>query len=249
MSLCLRLQDVYGSYDKRNIVRGLSLTIWPGEIVGIVGPNGAGKSTLLKMIAGLMPLDKGEIFLGDQKISSLPPYECARLGIGYLMQGGRTFPSLSVAENLALGALLVPRNERRQAVGQIAELFELTNDLKKPVAILSGGQRQRLSMAVVLVGRPSVLLLDEPSSGISPILIKTVFHALGEYQKVHNAAILLVEQHLSSVMDFADRVVVVVDGRIKAETNNPQDLLSPDVLDSLFWSSNEALALERLSLS
>lgn len=242
MSSGLRLHDVHASYDKREVVRGVSLDVREGEMLGIVGPNGAGKSTLLRVIAGLMSLDQGEIRLHEQAVSMVPPHERARRGIGYLMQGGRTFPSLSVAENLAIGALILPKAERRKTVSAIAEMFGLKNDLKKPVAILSGGQRQRLSMAVVLAGKPSVLLLDEPSSGVSPAFVKGAFRSLAQYQELHKASILLVEQHLSSVIDFANRAVVMVDGRIKAETRNPQDLLSKDLLDSLFWSSTETPA-------
>jgi ABC-type branched-subunit amino acid transport system ATPase component len=239
MSSGLRLQHVHSSYDKREIVRGVSLEVWEGETLGIVGPNGAGKSTLLRLIAGLMSLDEGEIFLHEQDISTLPPHERARRGVGYLMQGGRTFPSLSVAENLAIGALILPKQERRKTVSAIAEMLGLKNDLKKPVAILSGGQRQRLSMAVVLAGKPSVLLLDEPSSGVSPAFVKGAFRGLAQYQELHKTSILLVEQHLSSVIDFAKRAIVMVDGRIKAETKAPQDLLSKDLIDSLFWSNPE----------
>lgn len=243
MTSSLRLKDVHCSYDKREIVRGVSLSVSKGETLGIVGPNGAGKSTLLRLIAGLMDLDAGEIFLYEREISALPPYGRAQRGIGYLMQGGRTFPSLSVGENLATGALVLPKQERRKTVSAIAEMFGLKNDLKKPAAILSGGQRQRLSMAVVLAGKPSVLLLDEPSSGVSPAFVQGAFHALAQYQELHEAGILLVEQHLSSVIDFADRAVVMVDGRIKAETNDPPDLLSKELLDALFWSSTEAPAV------
>jgi ABC-type branched-subunit amino acid transport system ATPase component len=239
MSSRLRLKDVHSSYDKRKVIRGVSLKVREGETLGIVGPNGAGKSTLLRLIAGLMNLDHGEIFLHKQNVSTLPPHERARRGIGYLMQGGRTFQSLSVAENLAIGALILPKPERRKTVSAIAEMFGLKNDLKKPVAILSGGQRQRLSMAVVLAGKPSILLLDEPSSGVSPAFVKAVFRGLAQYQELHKTSILLVEQHLSSVIDFANRAIVMVDGQIKAETRNPQDLLSKDLLDSLFWTSAE----------
>ena len=239
MSTALQLQDVHSSYDKREVIRGVSLSVRHGESVAMVGPNGAGKSTVLKMIAGLANLDGGKILLHEHDIGWLPSYERSRLGLGYLMQGGRTFPSLSVGENLAMGTLVLPKSQRRQALREVAELFELTGELKKLAGILSGGQRQRLSMGMVLAGRPSVLLLDEPSSGVSPTVVKSAFRALTEYQQLHNAAILLVEQQLSAVIDFADRALVLVDGRIKAETDNLQQLLSRSVVDSLFWSRNE----------
>jgi ABC-type branched-subunit amino acid transport system ATPase component len=159
------------------------------------------------------------------------------------MQGGKTFPSLSVAENLALGVLPLPRRKRKQAINETAELFQLTGDLRKPAGILSGGQRQRLAIAIVMAGRPTTLLLDEPSAGLTPLLVQGIFRILRRYQQEHGVSILLVEQHLSAAIDFADRVVVLVDGRVVRETKDPQQVLSKKVLDSLFRADGEKLAL------
>lgn len=243
MSTALQLSEVHSSYEKRQVIRGVSLSVAQGETVAVVGPNGAGKSTILRMIAGLAGLDRGSILMHTHEIGSLPSYERSRLGLGYLMQGGRTFPSLSVGENLAMGAEVLPPNKRREAIREVVELFELKSELKKLAAILSGGQRQRLSMAMVMAGQPSVLLLDEPSSGVSPSLVISAFRTLTEYQQRHNVAILLIEQQLPAAIEFADRALVLVDGLIKAETDDPQQLLSWGVVDSLFWSRSEDLVV------
>src|SRR6185295_3347537 len=142
MNFCLRVQQISASYRNREIIRGVSLSVMEGQSVAIIGPNGAGKSTLLKAIAGFVNVDRGRILLHNENVRSLPPHERSRLGLGYLMQGGKTFPSLSVAENLAIGAFALPRREQRRVINETAELFRLTGDLKKPVGILSGGQRQ-----------------------------------------------------------------------------------------------------------
>src|ERR1041384_2311818 len=206
LTTTLRVHDLRSSYDKRQIVRGVTLSVRQGETLAIIGPNGAGKSTLLKAIAGLASIDDGEIFLRDQDISTLLPHERTRRGLGYLMQGGRAFSSLSVGENLAIGAQTQPRSRRQRVVTEIAEVFQLTGELRKSVGVLSGGQRQRVGMAVVLVGHPSALLLDEPSAGLAPVVVKGIFQALREYQTRHSAAVLLVEQQLSAAIDFADRI-------------------------------------------
>lgn len=243
MRIYLRLQGVRGSYGNRQTICSVSLSVREGQSLAIIGPNGAGKSTLLKMIAGFVKVDSGKILLDDYDISLLQPYERAHLGIGYLMQGGKTFPSLTVGENLAIGASVLPRRERPGAIAETVELFQLTDDLKKPAAILSMGQRQRLAIAIVMVARPATLLLDEPSAGLAPALVQDIFALLREYQKQREAAILLVEQHLAAAINFADRVAVLVDGRITADTKDPQKMLSQEVLDSLFWSDTAALAL------
>ena len=243
MSISLRVQGIRTSYRSREVVRGVSFSLREGKSLAIIGPNGSGKSTVLKAIAGFVNLDSGRILLQNHDISSLHPYERSHLGIGYLMQGGKTFPSLSVAENLSIAALALPRHERQRAIDKIAERFQLTGDLKKTVGILSGGQRQRLAIALVMVCRPGILLLDEPSAGLTPLLVQEIFRILDKYKQEHNVSILLVEQHLSAALDFADRVVVLVNGRITAETNDPQKVLSKEALDCLFRSDIEMLSL------
>lgn len=220
MSHVLHLRDVRSSYQQREVIKGISLSVRPGETVTIVGPNGAGKSTILKLVAGLAPVTTGKILLDDREITSLEPYQRRRIGIGYLLQGGRSFPSLSVQENLALGALTLPSKDRQQSIRETAEMLELEKSLPKPAAILSGGQRQRLALAIVLVGKPRLLLLDEPSTGVDPLLVSKIFRDLAAYQRRYDVAMVLVEQQTSRAIELANRVVVLKSGQIVMDKNH-----------------------------
>lgn len=213
MSLPLAISDLQAGYEPGlPIVRGANLRVEPGEILAILGPNGAGKSTLVKAVAGLVPVSAGSVHLGDREITRVPAHQLGALGLGFVPQTENVFTNLSIAENLELAASLqrVPAKERLPA------LYALFPDLARQRTLLagrlSGGQRQMLAMARALVRLPHVLMLDEPSAGLSPKLVNEVFAKLREI-RAGGVTIVLVEQNVKAALAIADRAAVLVEGR------------------------------------
>jgi branched-chain amino acid transport system ATP-binding protein len=199
------------------IVRGIDLAVRRGELVVVLGPNGAGKSTLVKAIAGLVPIHSGTASLGENDITAVPTHEKVRHGLAFVPQTENIFATLSIDDNLLLAANILPR-ERRKA--RIADLYAMFPDLAARPSLragqLSGGQRQMLAVARALVVEPAVLILDEPSAGLSPKIVSEVFSRL----KAINAAgvtIVLVEQNVKAALAIADRGVILVEGLLRHE--------------------------------
>lgn len=194
------------------IVRGASLRAAPGEIVAILGPNGAGKSTFVKAVAGLVPVSGGRVRLGDIDITRLPAHRLVHAGLAFVPQTENVFAGMTVAENLELAAAIVkaPREER------VAPMYAMFPDLERqrrlPAGRLSGGQRQMLAVARALIARPRVLMLDEPSAGLSPKLVAQVFAKLAEV-RAGGVTLVLVEQNVKAALALADRAAVLVEGR------------------------------------
>lgn len=235
MGTLLRIDGVHAAYKKKDVIRGVSLSARRGQAIAIIGPNGAGKSTLLRVVAGFLETSRGRVLVGEADVSRLAPHERARLGVSYLMQGGRVFPSLTVAENLEMAALALARGARAERIAEVVEMLTLREALGRRVDALSGGWKHRLALAMAFVGRPSVLLLDEPTAGLSPALTRHVFRVLEQYLQEGETTILLVEQNVQVALGFAHRAVVISDGKITAETKRPAQWLAEGVLDSLFW--------------
>jgi branched-chain amino acid transport system ATP-binding protein len=235
MNISLRLDGVYAAYKKKEIVCGISLSARGGQSVALIGPNGAGKSTLLKIAAGFLPPHKGRVLIEGCDVSDAAAHERARLGVGYLMQGGRVFHSLTVRGNLDMATLDLSASEREERIEEIVGMLGLQAKLKLRAGALSGGWKQCLALAMVLVRRPSIILLDEPSAGLSPILTERLFVILDEYRQAHSAVILLVEQNVQAALKFAHRAIVLVEGRIADETKHPESWLIKGKLDALFW--------------
>lgn len=217
MTAALDLSAIEGGYEPGlPILRGASVSVAPGEIVALLGPNGAGKSTLVKAAAGLVPIWSGSVRLGGRDITGLPAHRMVHEGLGFVPQTENVFANLSVLENLLLAAALVARGRRRD----IGEMFALFPDLDRQRRLaagrLSGGQRQMLAVARALVASPTVLMLDEPSAGLSPKLVGVVFERLRAVRET-GVAILLVEQNVKAALALADRAVVLVDGRDRLE--------------------------------
>jgi branched-chain amino acid transport system ATP-binding protein len=213
-----------------NILQGIDLVVSKGEVVSIIGPNGAGKSTLLKAIMGLINISAGRFYIEGSEKTNLPTHKIVNEGVGYVPQVANVFPSLTIEENLDMGAWSLTQN-RKESILKIFEDFPLLADRKKEKAgNLSGGQRQILALARALVTSPEILLLDEPSAGLSPMAIDDVFKTIKEINK-NGVSILLVEQNAKRALKFSDRGYVLDQGRNAYQGKGTDLLDDPRVVD------------------
>jgi branched-chain amino acid transport system ATP-binding protein len=215
------------------IVKGVNLRVAAGEIHAVFGPNGAGKSTLVKAIAGLVPVSGGAVSLGDRDITTTSAHRLIHQGLAFVPQTENIFAGLTVRENLELAAAIVKADLGRK----LDELDHLFPDLTALRALkagrLSGGQRQMLACARALMASPTVLILDEPSAGLSPLFVELVFGRLREVRTA-GVTILLVEQNVKAALAICDRATVLVDGRERL-TATPDQLRDPQVLADLYF--------------
>ena len=213
-----------------NILQGIDLVIKENEIISIIGPNGAGKSTLLKAIMGLIPISGGRLYFNNTQIINVKSHELVKKGIGYVPQVLNVFPTLTVEENLEIG-LWTKTKDTRENKKEIFEMFPILLTKKREKAgNLSGGQRQLLALGRALISKPNVLLLDEPSAGLSPIAIDEVFKSIKEINN-EGVSILLVEQNAKRALSFCDRGYVLDQGK-NSYTGSGKDLLDdPNVID------------------
>jgi branched-chain amino acid transport system ATP-binding protein len=221
------------------IVRGVDLRVGRGEFVAILGPNGAGKSTLVKAIAGLVPIHSGTVRQGDADITAVPAHEKVRHGLAFVPQTENVFATLSINDNLLLAADILPKEKR---AARIAALYAMFPDLAARPSLragqLSGGQRQMLAVARALIVEPSVLMLDEPSAGLSPRIVGEVFEKLRAIN-ASGITIVLVEQNVRAALAIADRAIILVEGRIEHE--GPAATLADDpVVAELYLGGRKA---------
>ncbi len=200
----------YGAADE--ILKGAALEVGPGALVAIIGPNGAGKSTLLKAIAGLLRLKAGSIVLDGVAIEGMSTRERARAGIAFVPQEANVFPTMTVRENLEMGGFLEPKASAGRIEGLFGRFPMLAEKRRAAARTLSGGQRQVLAMAMALMVQPRLLLLDEPSAGLSPKAAETLFDGIAAIH-AEGTAIAMVEQNAQEALAIADMGVVLVDGR------------------------------------
>ena len=213
-----------------NILQGIDLVVSEGEIISIIGPNGAGKSTLLKAIMGLINVSAGRFFINGVEKTNLSTHKIINEGIGYVPQVENVFPSLTIEENLEIGAWSLTKN-RKSTITKVLKDFPLLNERKKEKAgNLSGGQRQILALARALVTSPNLLLLDEPSAGLSPVAINEVFKTIKEINE-KNVSILLVEQNAKRALKFSNRGYVLDQGRNAYQGEGVELLNDPRVVD------------------
>ena len=196
----LKLENIHAGYGQKEVLKGVSLEISAGEIVALLGPNGAGKSTVLKVIAGLLAPTAGTVIYGEQNIVRMPTYRRARNGIGYLMQNGPVFGSLTVAEH--------------QRLATSSEPGLVVPNVNKRGGVLSGGERQRLAVELCLRRKPRLLLLDEPSAGIAPDAAATIYADIKDRIARTDTAVLVVEQRLCFLTNFATRVMMMRSGGV-----------------------------------
>jgi branched-chain amino acid transport system ATP-binding protein len=216
-------------------VRGVSLTVDRGEIVGLIGPNGAGKSSTLHAIMGLVPAAAGDMRLRGRSLAGRRPEDVARAGVALVPEGRRIFAELTVEENLRLGLAGRRNGKRGDGLAPAYELFPVVHEFRgRQAGALSGGQQQQLAIARALVADPEVLLLDEPSLGLAPQLVDVVFDALQEI-RAHGLAILLVEQRAQRTVALADRTHVLSHGRLRV-TLGPEAAGDSETLVSAYFS-------------
>jgi len=212
----LRLENVNTYYGNIQALHDLCLEIHEGEIVTLIGANGAGKTTTLMSICGVVPPRTGEIFFGDLSLVGLSPDQVVRLGICQVPEGRRIFPDLTVAENLDMGAFL--RRDKqgiRQDLDYIYSLFPILRDRRhQPGGTLSGGEQQMLAISRALMARPRLLLLDEPSMGLAPIVVRQIFEIITKINREQGTTIFLVEQNAYLALKTAHRGYVLENGRI-----------------------------------
>lgn len=215
----LELKDVHTSYGKIKALKGISLEIYSGEIVAIIGANGAGKSTTLMTVSGIVPCTSGEIYYNGEGIKSIPAEKLPTMGLCQVPEGRRIFPRLSVQENLILGAFY--RKDKAQVEKDIAHAYDLFPILgerrKQEGGTLSGGEQQMLAIARALMTKPKLLLLDEPSLGLAPLIVQQIFGIISKINKEDNVTILLVEQNANLALQAADRGYVLETGNITME--------------------------------
>jgi len=235
----LQLKDINVHYGGVKALAGASVSIDEGEVVALMGPNGAGKSTVLKAIFGLVPIESGEVFWQGQTFKPVS-HEVVDRGISFVPQGRRVFKYLTVYENIEIGGWNIKSSsERKERIENVLNIFPaLRAKLKAKSGTLSGGQQQMLAIARGLMTDPKVLLLDEPSLGLAPKIVKEVFAKIKEINEKRKTAIVVVEHNLVSLLEITDRAYVLDKGKVIAE-GNPADLLQTNILEKVFLGKLE----------
>ena len=223
---------IVAGYRGEAILHGVDVTVRPQQVTSVLGPNGAGKSTLFKALVGFAELMQGTVTVGARDISALPPYKRVRAGLGYVPQLGRIFPSLTVRENLEMGGF-VGKADRRRGIDEVLELFpDLAKVPKVSAGGLSGGQQTMLAMARALMLRPTALLLDEPTAGLSPKYTDGVWQAIREVAAL-DVSILVIEQNVTTALRYCDYCYILRDGK-NATEGAPDQLEGRDEVEGLF---------------
>ena len=208
----LEVRNLNASYGQSEVLHGVSFEARPGEIVAIVGRNGMGKSTLMKSLIGVMPARSGEILLDGAELTALPSHVRVKKGVGYVPQGRQIFGTMTVRENIETGLV---STGRREVPEEIYRLFPVLQEFeRRRGGNLSGGQQQQLAIARALASDPKVLLLDEPTEGIQPSVIKDMAKVLKQIRDMRNLCIVVCEQVLSFILEVADRILVMENGRM-----------------------------------
>ncbi|TVR07165.1 MAG: ABC transporter ATP-binding protein [Salinarimonadaceae bacterium] len=222
-------ENMVGGYGGADILHACTIAVEKGEIAVIVGPNGAGKSTAMKAVFGMLNLRSGAVRLDGRDIGALSPQERVRAGMGFVPQTGNVFRSLTVEENLEMGAFIRDDDEVRETMDQVFALFPvLAEKRRQPAGELSGGQRQQVAVGRALMTRPKVLMLDEPTAGVSPIVMDELFDKIVEVART-GIAILMVEQNARQALAIADRGYVLVQGRNRFTDTGEALLANPEV--------------------
>jgi branched-chain amino acid transport system ATP-binding protein len=225
----LEVDDIHAHYGAIEALKGISLTVEDGEVVTLIGSNGAGKSTTLRSISGLTPASAGRIIFDGEDITRVPPHDIVTRGIALAPEGRHCFPRMSVRENLDLGA---HRRRGREIASDLERVFELFPRLqereKQKAGTMSGGEQQMLAIGRALMARPKLMMLDEPSMGIAPILVQRIYETIGEINAT-GVAILLVEQNANYALDVAKRGYVLETGHVALSNESAKLRDDPEV--------------------
>lgn len=217
MTAALEVRSLCVSYRNVVAVRDVSFTVPERALVAVLGPNGAGKTSLLSAIAGLVPRTQGAVLVGGRDVAGLPAHKIARLGIRLVPENRALFPDMSVRENLYVGAGRLPRAELAARLGRVFDLFpRLAERAHQAAGTMSGGEQQMLSIARALVAEPRVLLLDEPSLGLAPMVVANIVRAVGRLRD-EGLTVLVAEQNARAVLPVADRALLMARGRVVLE--------------------------------
>jgi branched-chain amino acid transport system ATP-binding protein len=235
----LVVDNIDAGYRHVRVLEQVSLTVAAGEAVGVLGPNGAGKTTLLRAIAGTCSVHGGHIVFAGQPLERKPDYARAELGIAHVPEGRRIWPSLTVEENLLMGAWRLPlatrRREASRLIEHVVELFpRLRERLRARAAVLSGGEQQMLAIGRALMAKPALLLIDEPSIGLAPIMVEAVMAALQRLRQNQDLAVILVEQRIQEALDLCNRIYILSRGRM-LDRDQPSEALSREAIEAAYF--------------
>ncbi len=237
--ILLQLKNIAVHYGGVKALDGVDISLDEGEIVALMGPNGAGKSTILKAIFGLVPINTGKVLWHEESFNPIP-WQVVQRGIAFVPQGRRVFTHLTVEENLEIGGFIVKdKKELKRRIEEVMENFPILKQRRKAKSgTLSGGQQQMLALARGLMTDPKVLLLDEPSLGLAPKIVKEVFAKIKEINGKHRTAIMVVEHNIKSVLDFAHRAYVLNQGKVAFNGTAKQAKIS-NILENVFMGKIE----------
>ena len=225
----LLLEDVRTHYGKIEALHGVSVEVKKGEIVSLIGANGAGKTTLLMTVCGTPQATSGRVLLEGRDITRLPTAEIMRSGISIVPEGRRVFPGLTVEENLHMGGFFNTRSENEKSIDHVYELFPRLKEREDQRAgTMSGGEQQMLAIGRALMSKPRMMILDEPSLGLAPLVIKQIFQIIGQLRE-EGITVFLVEQNANQALQLADRGYVLETGRIRLQDTGDNLLAHPDV--------------------
>jgi ABC-type branched-subunit amino acid transport system ATPase component len=229
----LRTEDLTSGYQGSPVVHGVSISVEPGEVVSIVGPNGSGKSTLLKSIVGLVEVLGGRVFVDDRDITGWPSEKVARIGVGYVPQVDDVFGPLTVRENLEMGGYLLRSREVPARVAHVLEVFpQLQKMLARRASKLSGGERKMLAMGRALMLEPALVVLDEPTANLAPMIATSVLQDHVRQLAGTGASVLIVEQRARAVLEISDRTYVLGGGQLRMQGSPAELSSSPEFVDS-----------------
>jgi len=229
----LRTVEVTAGYGGSPIIHGVSVHVEPAEVVSIVGPNGSGKSTLLKSLVGIVDVLSGQVLVGDRDVTNWAPEAVARIGVGYVPQVDDIFSPLTVRENLEMGGYLLRPREVSGRVERVLTVFpQLRRMLGRRAGKLSGGERKMLAMGRVLMLQPALVVLDEPTANLAPIVALSVLRDHVRQLALTGASVLIVEQRAKAVLEISDRTYVLGGGQLRMEGTPAELAASPDFIES-----------------